>query len=261
MSISNDSMRVKVNLIYFDRQYNFGDELSKVIVSYLLNNSKYELVFNQPDVEMNIVGVGSYIHCAKQNSFIFGSGVRTNPPIEKMKDCHSYVNLNVCAVRGPLTKAFLENKHIAVPDVFGDPALLLPMFFKPMLQPFLSNKIGIIPHKDTFAKYQNLQLNEQFYLISPMDPWEQVINSICSCKSIISSSLHGLICSDAYSIPNVWLDEYPLREGDFKFRDYFLSQGRSYIKISNLNEFNENILYTGGNTIDLNSLKDSFPFS
>ena len=43
-------------------------------------------------------------------------------------------------------------------------------------------------------------------------------------KAIVSSSLHGLICSDAYNIPNLWLDEYKLIEGDFKFKDYFVSQ-------------------------------------
>ena len=56
-----------------------------------------------------------------------------------------------------------------------------------------------------------------------MDKWEHVVIYIISCKYILSSSLHGLIISDAYNIPNIWLDEYKLNEGDFKFKDYFLS--------------------------------------
>ena len=96
----------KVNLIYFkDRSLNgnFGDELSKFITEKILNKKKYKLVFNQNNIQLNIVCIGSYIHCAKNNAYIFGSGVRTPNNIEKG---HKYTNLNVCSVRGPLTRDF-----------------------------------------------------------------------------------------------------------------------------------------------------------
>jgi hypothetical protein len=69
-----------VNLIYFKDKStngNFGDELSKFITEKLINKNKYHLVFNQNNTPLNIVCIGSYIHTAKNNSFIFGSGVRT----------------------------------------------------------------------------------------------------------------------------------------------------------------------------------------
>ena len=94
-----------------------------------------------------------------------------------------------------------------------------------------------------------------------MDKWQNVINYIYSCKSIVSSSLHGLICSDAYNKPNLWLDQYALPEKDFKFKDYFGSQKRDYIKIKNLDEYDESLLYQKGNTIDLEKLINSFPFT
>jgi len=103
-------------------------------------------------------------------------------------------------------------------------------------------------------------LNERFYIINPTNKWEHVINEIFSCKYIISSSLHGLICSDAYNKPNLWLDEFKLDEGDFKFKDYFESQDRKYIKISNLEDFDEKLLYMNGNKINLELLIDTFPF-
>ena len=111
-------------------------------------------------------------------------------------------------------------------------------------------------------KYKNYNFNfTKYYLINPTDKWQNVINYICSCKAIISSSLHGLICSDAYNIPNVWLDEFKLQEGDFKFKDYFASQGREYVKIKILIKYDSSLLYRIGNTIDLDKLLKTFPFN
>jgi len=247
-----------INLIYFkdkSKNGNFGDELSKYIVNSLINKKKYNLLYNKGNIPINLICIGSYIHAAKNNTIIFGSGVRVNNT-----NSHNYNNLDVRSVRGPLTKKFLEKKNIKVPDIFGDPGLLLPLFYKPKLIDNLKNKIGVIPHKSNYNLYIKKNLNNNFFLISPTDKWQNVINYIYSCKFIISSSLHGLICSDAYNKPNLWLDEYKINEGDFKFKDYFYSQSRKYTKIKNLDEFNEKLLYKGGNKIDLNKLKNSFPF-
>lgn len=249
----------EINLIYFkdvSKNGNFGDELSKYIVESLINKKKYNLLYNHPNNPINLICIGSYIHAAKNDTIIFGSGVRVNNT-----NGHNYSNLDVRSVRGPLTKKFLEKKNIKVPEIFGDPGLLLPLFYKPKLINNLKNKIGLIPHKSNYKLYQTKKLSQDFFLINPTDKWENVINYIYSCKYIMSSSLHGLICSDAYNKPNVWLDEYKLNEGDFKFKDYFYSQNRRYIKIKDLYNFNEKLLYRGGNKIDLNKLKNSFPFS
>jgi len=252
----------KVNLIYFkdnSAKGNFGDELSKIITEKLLNKDKYELLFNDNNIPLNIVCIGSYIHAAPNNAYIFGSGVRTPNNIE---NGHEYINLNVCAVRGPLSRDFLMNdKKQNVPEIYGDPALLLPRFYKPDIINSLKDIIGIVPHKSNYSKYINNIDTKKYYLINPTDKWENVINYICSCKAIISSSLHGLICSDAYNIPNLWLDEYKLDESDFKFKDYFASQKRDYVKIKNLNDYDSSLLYRRGNKIDLDKLLKTFPFN
>jgi len=154
----------------------------------------------------------------------------------------------------------MNNKNINVPEIYGDPALLLYKYYKPMMINKLKNKIGIVPHKSNYNKYVDKIDTRKYYLINPLDDFKNVINYIYSCKAIISSSLHGLICSDAYNIPNLWLDEYKLVEGDFKFKDYFASQNRKYIKINNLNEYRDELLYTGGNKLDLDILINTFPF-
>lgn len=255
-------MKEKVNLIYFkDKSVNgnFGDELSKFITEKLINHDKYELVYNNNNINTNIVCIGSYLHMAKDNSYVFGSGVRTPNNIERG---HKYNNLHVTAVRGPLTRKFLKDvKKIHVPEIYGDPALLLPHLYTPKNILELNNKIGIVPHKSNYIKYINKIDTTKFYLINPTDKWENVINYIFSCKYIISSSLHGLICADAYDKPNLWLDEYKLNEGDFKFKDYFLSQNREYIKITSLDKYDDTLLYKNGNSVDIDLLIKQFPFT
>jgi pyruvyltransferase len=118
----------------------------------------------------------------------------------------------------------------------------------------------VVPHKSNYNKYKAVEKDNRYLLINPHEGWRNVINKLASCKCIISSSLHGLICSDAYNKPNIWLDEYPLQEGDLKFKDYFMSQSRGYIKITRIEDFNESQLYTKGNTIDLEKLRNAFPF-
>ena len=54
-----------------------------------------------------------------------------------------------------------------------------------------------------------------------------MIDKICSCRYIISSSLHGLILSDAYGIPNLWIRiSDRVKGGDCKFLDYFSGVNR-----------------------------------
>ena len=58
-----------------------------------------------------------------------------------------------------------------------------------------------------------------------------MIDTICACDVILSSSLHGLIISDAYAIPNVWIKLSDKVEGNgFKFKDYFLSVQRNTVE-------------------------------
>jgi pyruvyltransferase len=48
------------------------------------------------------------------------------------------------------------------------------------------------------------------------------INELASCDYILSSSLHGLILSDAYGIPNKWISiSNNLSGREFKFKDYY----------------------------------------
>ena len=50
---------------------------------------------------------------------------------------------------------------------------------------------------------------------------EEFVNDVCRCEKIYSSSLHGIVCANAYGIPveRIKLGDKMIG-GDFKFNDY-----------------------------------------
>lgn len=70
--------------------------------------------------------------------------------------------------------------------------------------------------------------------------WHNFIDQILSCEMILSSSLHGIIVADAYGVPNLWckFTDYEAPGKGFKFKDYYLSVGKSIknpVHIQNMN--------------------------
>ena len=257
-----------INLIYFvgDGNGNFGDELSKVVVNNYINKDTHNLFLNRFKKEnINFIAVGSMIQIAKNDYHIWGSGFLTNIKTSGRND---FRRLNIHAVRGPLTRNFIQDMklNIEVPEIFGDPALLCSEFLQPVRIPEYSTKIGIVPHYANHAKIKKMfnesNLNKLDYIfIDPLGIHTEVVKKIISCKYIISNSLHGLIISDAYNIPNVWLNIQIANHPDFKFIDYFESQSREIKFIKNFDEFEiTNYAYNGGNKINLDLLKEAFPF-
>lgn len=251
----------RINLIMYrdtrgDGNGNFGDELSEIILKFLFKKyyiSDVKISLNKLK-KINLVFIGSLIGYANnnyKNINIFGSGIRTaNDRIKKK------TKMKIYSVRGPLTKQYLEKFNYNVNNIYGDPALLLPNFYNPNKILLCKNKIGVVGHLTNFHEYNNIPDN--YIMINPTWKWNKVVDYIYSCNIILSSSLHGLIIADAYNIPNIWLDEFPLNEGHFKFKDYFLSQNRKYENINNINDYKNIEPYKKGNIIDLNKIESAF---
>lgn len=260
--------KINVNLVYFvgDKHGNFGDELSKVVVNNYINKETHNLFFNKFKKEnINLIAVGSMIQVAKNDYHIWGSGFLTNIYSSGRND---FSRLNIHAVRGPLTRNYIQKikSTIEVPEIYGDPALLCSEFLQPERLSHFSTKIGIVPHYANDHKIKKMfnesNLNKADYIfIDPLGLHMEVLKKIISCRYIISNSLHGLIISDAYNIPNVWLNIQISNHPDFKFIDYFESQSREVKLIKNFDEFEiTNYAYNGGNKINLDLLKEAFPF-
>lgn len=124
----------------------------------------------------------------------------------------------VLAVRGKLTAAGVRGVPRGV--TLGDPALLLPLWFRS--RPAI-HELGIIPHWTDKTLWPRFKYG---HLIDPAGHPEQVVQEITQCRRIISSSLHGLVVADAFGIPRraelfpAATENAKHEGGDFKFRDY-----------------------------------------
>lgn len=195
---------------------NFGDYLASAVVSRML--ARKEIISDEPTGKTTtLFSVGSVLHFAKDGASIWGSGRNGKIP----DDEHRFSSLDVRAVRGPLTRQFLLKKGIRVPEVFGDPALLVPHLFPTRFARSVTpGKIGIVPN------LHDVKLVDRPDVIDPTQRWDIVIDAILSCEFIVASSLHGLIIADAFGVPSARV-RFSDAEPDFKYTDYHEGAGRS----------------------------------
>lgn len=212
---------------------NLGDDLSVVIAKFVSGKRiipfQYS-IFAKLNLKTNYSCIGSIIPWGIQsNTIVWGSGIGvTSLPLVNFKG-------KISAVRGPLTREYLLSQGIDCPEIYGDPALLLPYFYNPIRKS--KYKIGVILHeRDKIQSNYNI-LDEyspnELTLIELLNygKWQNFVDKICECDLILSSSLHGCIISDTYNIPNLWTEfTYIVEENGLKFRDYYLSVNK---KINN----------------------------
>jgi pyruvyltransferase len=133
------------------------------------------------------------------------------------------------AVRGPLTRKRLMKCGIKCPEIYGDPAILLPRFRqKPEVGSF---GLTVVPHYMDVRQCRSWilknGLGDQVHVVDVLDPIEKVTDQIAGSGYVVASSLHGLIVADAYRVPNARIRfSGNITGGDFKFNDYFLSVDR-----------------------------------
>lgn len=200
---------------------NFGDHLSRVVVSRYLAG-KERLLDETVSAQRRLLAIGSILHFARDLDVVWGSGV--NGKIDERK--HQFRQLDVRAVRGPLTREYLLQRGIDVPEVYGDPALLLPTLFPTRFRPAPTREYAFVPN------LHDLSVSTHGHdVISPLLPWQTVVESILQCEFIISSSLHGLIVAEAYGIPARYI-RLSETEAMFKFEDYYQGTGRTGIPVA-----------------------------
>jgi len=168
--------------------------------------------------------IGSILQLAAPEAIVWGCGyIAPNVEIPHGKP-------DIRAVRGPHTREKLLKQGHKCPPVYGDPALLVPRYFKGERSE--QYNLGIIPHYvDKNSKWvAQFKDREDINIIDIQAlPVQTVIDEALKCNNIISSSLHGVILGDSYGIPSYHVVlSNKVFGGGFKFKDYYASVGREY---------------------------------
>lgn len=107
--------------------------------------------------------------------------------------------------------------------VLGDPGLLVSDIFP--LEREKVHDVGVICHyNDIHAEaLSNLRLDGlKVVMIDVHIPTVEFARLVAGCRFVLSSALHGLICADAYGVPNRHvLLSGRVEGGEYKFRDYY----------------------------------------
>ena len=215
----------QIPMFYYSRVTNFGDILNVYMVEKLSNKKALPIDPKSFNFK-NYFVIGSVFSGVNNKSIVWGTGIMF---------AHSKINhksIKVHAVRGPKTRELLLKSNISCPEVYGDPALLLPKLYAPKITK--KYKLGVIPHyvdkNDPWVK--SLASNDSIKIIDIQNSdVESFVDELLECENIISSSLHGVIVGDTYGIPSMWAElSNKVAGSGFKFLDYFESVKRDATK-------------------------------
>lgn len=235
------------------RLSNFGDVLGPIVVELMRERAGVSTLPAQRGAQ-TLFSVGSVLHEARDGDVVWGSGING----KKRREQHQFSSLDVRAVRGPRTAAYLRDMGIDVPDVFGDPALLLPLLM-PEMTDWVEHKkrrVAVVPNFNERALYRRTD-----GYVDPLgDPFD-VIREIAASERVVGSSLHGLVLAEALGIPAVGFSSGV--ELPFKYQDYFAGTGRDPKDVPIASDLSEALRLVETATPDLDwapdPLMDAFP--
>ena len=227
----------KVNLHYWDSSVvnagefpnNLGDDLSRIIVEFMLQRNSHSLEDEISSKIKHLYAVGSIINMGYQNATIWGSGFLEHLTTKDMLIQHWPLRkLDVRCVRGPKTREILLHLGYKCPEVYGDPALLMPLLFTPVAD--VTQDYIIIPHFRKEEEYREKYSDKSIQTMVTND-YKGVISRMCSSRKVISSSLHGIILAETFNVPAIWLRDRDSVK-DFKYYDYYYSTKRKNVQFA-----------------------------
>lgn len=196
---------------WFRRVNNFGDLLGPLVVAHM--HGKLDLATSR--TRRRLLAVGSIVHFARDNDVIWGAGANG-----KVLDQLTRIpkSIDIRAVRGPETRRVLIELGFDCPEVYGDPALLLPSLL-PGLRMAATRKahdIALLPNIRDFRSMRNQPLG--VHVINPRSSVRRILLDIARSRRVAASSLHGLVVAQSLGIPTRRIRSNA--EADLKYDDY-----------------------------------------
>lgn len=196
---------------------NFGDLLGPLIVQEILRQRGVSTEV-QRAATGRIVAVGSIMKLTLAGDVVWGAGVNG-----KSREVGAGADLDVRAVRGPLTAEQLRSSGAKVPAVYGDPALLWSRFWPRgdyLGDRASSSAVTIVPNLHDWPRFR-----KDPRAVSPQGPVHEVAAAIARSEFVCGSSLHGIVLAESFGIPARLIE--PGHEPSFKYVDYYRGTGRA----------------------------------
>lgn len=197
---------------------NFGDEITAPLVERITGRS----VVWAPPHRCDVFGAGSVMQMLLErrrdnDPLVWGSGFIADPAYAEDRP-----TVRASAVRGERTRSNIRSSVQPAVEL-GDPGLLAPLLLDGRVRKRYT--LGVVPHYKDAASEFVAEARRRGPSVRVIDVgWspEEVAREIASCDAVISSSLHGLIFSDALGVPNAHIRlGGKLKGGMYKFGDYY----------------------------------------
>lgn len=216
----------RTELRFGPRIDNFGDLIGPLVIGKMRigrgNTLNSAVAGLKTGSISRLLSVGSVMHMAKTGDTVWGTGING-----KVADAeHAFRSLDIRALRGPLTQSRLRLVHgVDSPNVFGDPALLLPNLCPELTTTTKTRQRILIPNLNELDQFRS---HPDF--ADPRTPIEHLIPMIAGSEIVVGSSLHAIVLADALGVAGALIASRA--EHEFKYRDYAAGTGQQDFVIS-----------------------------
>jgi pyruvyltransferase len=196
---------------------NFGDLLGPLIVARLVADNHLE----ESAHVCRLLAVGSILNLARTGDVLWGIGANG----KTLDRPAAYRELDVRAVRGPLTRTFLRQKGYDVPEVYGDPGLLVGRLWRreDVARRARPRAVTVIPNLHDLH-----HVRRRSDVVAPTtDLWE-TLGAIAASDLVVGSSLHAIVVAESFGIPARLVSSSV--EPRFKYEDYYSGTGRQHFR-------------------------------
>lgn len=192
-----------------DRKGNIGDILTPVIIKHLTGKLPYWGISSG-----TLLAVGSIVEFIDHGDTVWGSGLIKPMTLPLKRD------VTILAVRGHKTAHLLRNSGYVVPEIYGDPAIIMPDIYHPFIEPIY--KVGYIPH---YVEVEEYKARFEGHFINVINSVEDFLFKLLECETIVTSSLHAYILAEAYGIEAHYVQlSNKIIGGHFKHEDYLSAE-------------------------------------